>query len=53
MKTVGTSFAGASVGRPIKSAILVNRSTTTMTCVYPWDSGSCVMKSVEIDVYAA
>src|ERR1700712_141189 len=34
-------------------AIFVNRSTTTIICVYPCDSGRCVMKSVEIDIHAA
>ena len=47
------SFAVVSISRPIKCAILVDLSTTTQTCVYPWNSGGCMMKSVEIDVDAA
>ena len=48
-----TSFAVASVAKPIKCAILVKLSTTTIIWVQPWDSGSWVMKSVEIQVHAA
>src|ERR1700704_1603345 len=48
-----TSLAVAFSLSPIKCAIFVNRSTTTMIWVYPCDSGRWVMKSVEIDVHAA
>src|SRR6195952_1100050 len=48
-----TSLVVAFSLSPIKCAIFVNRSTTTMIWVYSCDSGRWVMKSVEIDVHAA
>ena len=52
-KTLATSFAVAFCYSAMKWAIFVNRSTTTIIRVLPFDSGSWVMKSVEIDVLAA
>ena len=49
---LATSLAVAFSRSPIKCAIFVNRSTSTIIWVYPCDSGRCVMMSVERDVHA-
>ena len=52
-KVSATSFAVAFSWRPMKWAIFVNRSTTTIIWVLPCDSGSWVMKSVDMEDQAA
>src|SRR3978361_1437170 len=48
-KALAQSVAVALSIRGTKWAIFVKRSTTTITCVYPLDSGNAVMKSTEVD----
>jgi len=52
-KTCATFFQVMFVGRLIKSGIVVNWSTITSIWKCPWDSGSWIMKSVEMEAHAA
>ena len=48
-KTSASPVASMVLMVSMKIACLVSLSTTTRMSVKPWDSGSCLMKSIEMD----
>ena len=52
-KGSATSLAVTLCSNPIKWAIFVKWSTTTMIWVYPAEFGKCVMKYSEVEAHAA